>query len=101
MLLKSKWKVFQMQRYLSKILIESYSKERNVKGPSIKYVRKIFRETNISSSLIRTRTCAYQGVSNISFSENFAYVLNGWPLIDVKNNPIFKILLGGVLKFSY
>ena len=36
------------------------------KGPSIKYVRKIFRKTNISNSLIRT----------VSFSENFAYVLN-------------------------
>ena len=24
----------------------------------------------------RTRTCAYQGVRNVSFSENFAYVLN-------------------------
>ena len=24
--------------------------------------------------LIRTRTCAYQGVRNVSFSENFAYV---------------------------
>ena len=35
-------------------------------GPSIKYVRKIFRKTNISNSLIRT----------VSFSENFAYVLN-------------------------
>ena len=25
----------------------------------------------------------YQGVRNVSFSENFAYVLNGWPLIGV------------------
>ena len=25
------------------------------------------------------RTCAYQGVRNISFSENFACVRNGWP----------------------
>ena len=24
--------------------------------------------------------CAYQRVKNVSFSENFAYVLNGWPL---------------------
>ena len=29
--------------------------------------------------LLRTRTCAYQGVINVSFfSENFAYVLNEW-----------------------
>ena len=50
------------------------------KGLSIKYARNIFRKTNISNPLIRTRTCAYQGVRNVSFSENFAYVLNGWPL---------------------
>ena len=44
---------------------------------SIKYVRKIFRKTNISNPLI---LCAYQGVRYNIFSENFAYVLNGWPL---------------------
>ena len=31
-------------------------------------------------SLMRTRTCAYQEVRNVSFSENFAYLLNEWPL---------------------
>ena len=31
---------------------------------------------NISYPLIRTRTCAYQGVRNVSFSENIANVLN-------------------------
>ena len=40
------------------------------------YVRKIFRKTNISYPLIHTRACAYQGVRNVSFSENFAYVLH-------------------------
>ena len=35
-------------------------------------LRKILRETNISYPLIRTRTCAYQGVRNVGFSENFA-----------------------------
>ena len=50
------------------------------KGPSIKYIIKIFRKTNISNPLIRTRTCGYQGVRNVSFSEHFAYVVNGWPL---------------------
>ena len=29
---------------------------------------------------MRTRSCAYQGVRNVSFLENFAYVLNGWSL---------------------
>ena len=32
--------------------------------------RQIFRKTNISYLLIRTRTCAYQGVRNVRFSEN-------------------------------
>ena len=42
-------------------------------GSFIQYVREIFRKTNISYSLIRThtRTCAYQGVRSVSFSENF------------------------------
>ena len=39
---------------------------------------KLFREFSRKEFLIRT--CAYQGVRNVSFSENFAYVLNGWPL---------------------
>ena len=39
--------------------------------------RQIFRKTNISYSLIRTSTCAYQacvyqGVRNVHFSENLA-----------------------------
>ena len=46
------------------------------RGSFIKYVRKIFQEKNISYSLMRTRTCAYQEVRNASFSENIAYVLN-------------------------
>ena len=33
-----------------------------------------------SYPLIRIRTCVYQGVRNVSFSENFAYVLNEWHL---------------------
>ena len=51
-------------------------------GGKSKYVHKNFRKTNISYPLIRTHTCAYQGVRNISFSDNFAYVLSGWPFIN-------------------
>ena len=46
-------------------------------GSSIKYVRKMFLKTDISTPLIRTRMCAYQGVSDVSFSKNLVYVLNG------------------------
>ena len=49
------------------------------KGSSTMYVHKISQKSNISNPLIHTRTCAYQGVRNVSFSENLAYVLNGWP----------------------
>ena len=41
---------------------------------------KVFRKTSISYPLIRTRTCAFQVVSNISFLENFAHVQNEWLL---------------------
>ena len=34
--------------------------------------RQIFRKTNISYPLIHTRTCAYQGVRKVRFSENLA-----------------------------
>ena len=49
-------------------------------GSSISYVGKIFRKLNISYPLLRSHTCAYQGEKKVSFSETFAYVLNGWPL---------------------
>ena len=47
--------------------------------------RKFLSQWNRGHSLstyatFSTRTCAYQGVRDVSFSENFAYVLNGWPL---------------------
>ena len=34
--------------------------------------RQIFAKTNISYSMIRTRTCVYQGIRNVRFSENLA-----------------------------
>ena len=34
-------------------------------------MHKIFRKFNISYPLIRTRTCGYQGVRNVNFSEKF------------------------------
>ena len=45
-----------------------------------KYVRTIFCKTKIFNPLLRTHMCAYQEVRNVSFSENFAYILNGWTL---------------------
>ena len=60
---------FALQLFYSSNIFEYFWVSQ--KGPSIKYVRKIIRKTNISNLLIRT-----QGVRDVSFSENFAYVLN-------------------------
>ena len=46
------------------------------KGSFILYVHKISQKTNISYPLPRTRMCAWQGVNNVGFPENFVYVLN-------------------------
>ena len=51
------------------------------------YAPKIFPETNISDR-------AYQGVANVSFSENFALVLNEWSL------PIELLYVDGEQAFS-
>ena len=44
---------------------------------TFKYVRKNIKKTNIFYPLIRTRTCARQGVRNVSSSKNFGYLLDG------------------------
>ena len=43
-----------------------------LKGGLISYVRKFFRKTNISYSVIHRRTCVYQRGKNVNFVENFA-----------------------------
>ena len=68
----------------------NFSLSEEALGPSIKYVYKIFRKTNISNLLIRTRMCAYRGVRDTSFLEDFAYILNGLPLY---NNGTFTIFV--------
>ena len=40
--------------------------------------------TFLPPPLIPTRTCAYQGVRNVSFLENFPYLLNEWALLSKK-----------------
>ena len=49
------------------VVFRTMSKEYDSAYCEIIYVRKIFLKTNSSYPLIRTRTCAYQGVRNISF----------------------------------
>ena len=50
-------------------LIDLFLERENDKEPSIKYVRKIFRENNICN--------ISKGVRNVSFSKHFAYLFNG------------------------
>ena len=54
--------------------------------------KNFFRKTNISYPLMRRRTCAYQGVRNVSFSENFAYALNEWPLLGTNQSHIQNLV---------
>ena len=46
-----------------------------------------FPKTNISYLLIRTRTCEYQGVRNVSFSEHCACVINEWSAEKATGSP--------------
>ena len=48
----------------------------------------MFLKTNIAYLLIRTHTCAYQGVKNVSFLGNVVYVLSEW-LLALQKNIIF------------
>ena len=65
-----------------------------------KFSEKITKITYVCVSGVRTlffrkilRMCAYQGVRNVIFSENFAYVLNEWSLNSVEFKPSESLLL--------
>ena len=54
---------------------------------------KFSEKTNISYPLIRTRKCSYQGVRNVYFTKNIAYVLNERPLrLSTPNERIFDLV---------
>ena len=57
-------------------------------GSFVYCVRKIFRKTNISYPLINTRACAYQGVRNVCFPENFENVLKECSLFMCVGNSV-------------
>ena len=69
--------------------------------------RQIFRKTIISYPLIRTRTCTYQGVRNICFSENLAFFFFLYPFWDSSFclitddfcQTIFEIILNKIIFF--
>ena len=64
------------------------------RGHPLSTYAKFPEKLTFLTPLIRTRACAYQGVRNVSFSENLAYVLNWWPkhvdyhskLVDLKQD---------------
>ena len=61
----------------------------------------ISRKTAISYPLIRTRTCAYQEVRNVSFSKYFAFMLNGWSLKDHTYHEQKEMLRVFLLRWKY
>ena len=66
-----------------KLNFDKFLYQRNISLNGIIYLVRSqkFRETNISNSLIHTRTCKYQGVRLVSFLENLANALNEWSLV--------------------
>ena len=69
----TKWETLDKNRVT--YLLEFYHS-----GTFIYYVCTIFRKTNISYPQIRLRSCAYQGVRNVSFPENFTNLINDWSI---------------------
>ena len=71
-------KRFKNGREMKKLCKVSHYVGNKTKGRISKRVfqenkaRQIFRKANISYPLVQTRTCAYQRVKNVRFSENLA-----------------------------
>ena len=62
---------------------------------------KFLKKTNIFNPLIRKRTCAYQGVRNVSFSEIFAFVLNELPLWKLGQSSLALNMQLAILEVSF
>ena len=66
------------------IRTHKYTKARTRKytwGHSFSTIAKLSEKLTFltpDTHTLRTPTCAYQGVRNVSFSDNFAYLLNEW-----------------------
>ena len=68
------WSKTQVNTWIS--LIETFIQHYDFDIGAIHLVRtQNFPETNTSHHLIRTRTCTFQGVRNVTFLETFAYAL--------------------------
>ena len=69
-------KTFESALATSMVLVDLQKAFDAIRGHSF----STYTRTDISYPLIRTNTCAYQRRRNLSFLENFAYVLNEWSL---------------------
>ena len=54
-------------------------------GHPLSTYAKVFEKLTFLTPLIRTRTCPYQGVRNVRFLANFAYVPNEGSLLIYKD----------------
>ena len=52
----------------------------------------MFQKTSIYYTMMRTGTCAYQGVINVSFLGNFAYVINKQSVTDLSRSALKELL---------
>ena len=57
--------------------------------------------TSITSWYAYVLTCAYQGVRNVSFVENFAYILNEWSLMKQKILQFWSVLASRPIKLEF
>ena len=89
-------------------VFQNFCKEADNNGflgrSSIQHVREIFRKPKFSYPMICTCTCEYHGGKTKSFAENFAYALNGWPLLELVTTSSTCFMISGYktwIKHSY
>ena len=81
-----------MESYLWKFQVDAFSKPKIWYRLSFSRFAKFSKKTNISYSLIRTRTHAYRRVRNFSFSYNLADLLNQWFMLSLPLNSGMEII---------
>ena len=63
----------------------------------------LVRTQNFPNNYISKRLCAFQGFRNVSFSDSFVYVVNGWYLTQIlilqANRKFLILLVSTILEF--
>ena len=86
-----KWKKCKKQRYIEARIVSNKAKKRISKRVfQENKARQIFRKTNVSYLLIRTRMCAYQGVRKVRFLENLTRFVFKTPVLRFALLPYYR-----------